>query len=133
MDPPLSLVIHEILPTEILKIIFEEHAMLEWKAPAIDGRVCRLWRRIVLNTPRAWSHLTIRKYRPSRVNELRLWLHRSSTAPLHIDTRAAKWRACRKLYDIFSDHYTRIASLRMRHGSETFFEWRDFPCMQHLD
>src|SRR5258706_5272608 len=75
MDPPLSLVIHEILPTEILKIIFEEHAMLEWKAPTIDGRVCRLWRRIVLNTPRAWAYLTIRKYYAPSVGELRLWLH----------------------------------------------------------
>ncbi len=132
MDPPLSLVIHEILPTEILKIIFEEHAMLEWKAPAIDGRVCRLWRRIVLNTPRAWAHFEIRS-NSVPMDELRLRLQRSSTAPLHIDTREAGLNFCQKLYDLFSDHHTRIASLRTRYGSQSFFEGREFPCMLHLD
>ena len=133
MDPEPSPVIHEILPTEIMEMIFEEHAILDWKAPTIDGRVCRFWRQTVLNTPRAWSHITIRKYHPPSVDELRLWLHRARTAPLHINTRAARIRACQRLYDIFSDHRARISSLRMQYGSETFFEGRDFPCMQHLD
>jgi len=133
MDPESSLVIHETLPTEILEMIFEEHAIQEWRAPTIDGRVCRFWRRIVLNTPRAWAHLTIRKYHPPSVDELRLWLRRASTALLHINTHAVRWRACERLYNVFSDHHTRIASLRTRYGSETFFEGRDFPCLQHLD
>ncbi len=133
MDPVLSLVIHDILPTEILQMIFVEHAILEWKAPTIDGRVCRLWRQIILNTPRAWAYLTIRKYYAPSVGELRLWLHRSSTAPLHIDTREAGRDACQKLFDLFSGHHTRIASLRMQDGSQSFFEGRDFPCMQLLD
>ena len=60
MDPVLSLVIHEILPTKILDMIFEEHARLEWKAPTVDGRVCRLWRQTSLNTPRVWAHFEIR-------------------------------------------------------------------------
>ena len=130
MDPPLPLVIHEILPTEILKMIFEEHAILEWKAPSIDGRVCRLWRRIVLNTPRAWAYLNIRNHSVP-MDEVRLRLQQSSTAPLHIDTRGAGEN--QKLYDLFSYHDTRIASLRAWYGSQSFFEARDFPCMRLLD
>ena len=132
MDPLLSLVIHEILPTEVLEMIFEEHAKLEWEAPTIDGRVCRLWRRIVLNTPRAWAYLEIRNSRVPSMDEVRLRLHRSNTAPLHIDI-PAEHDACDKLYDLFNDHHTRIASLRMRYGSQSFFRKRDFPCMQLLD
>ncbi len=55
------------------------------------------------------------------------------SAPLHIDTRAAGWDACQKLYDLFGDHHTRIASLRTRYGTQSFFEGRDFPCMRLLD
>ncbi len=132
MDPVLSLVIHDILPTEILEMIFEEHAILEWEAPTIDGRVCRLWRQIVLNTPRAWAHIEIRNDSVLSMGQVRLRLHRSSTAPLHINARKAGRDACQKLYDLFSDHHTRIASLQMRFGSPSFFEGRDFPCMRLL-
>jgi hypothetical protein len=133
MEPVLSLVIHEVLPPEILGVIFEEHAILEWEAPTIDGQVCRFWREIVLNTPRVWAYLKIpRGYQPS-MGELRLRLHRSSTAPLHIDIRAEGRVSCQRLYNLFSDHHTRIASLRMRYGDPAFFEGRDFPCMRLLD
>ena len=132
MDPVLSLVIHEILPTEVMEMIFVEHAILEWKAPKIDGRVCRLWRQIVLNTPRAWAHLEIHDD-SMPMGEVPLWLHRSSTAPLHIDTRKARRDTCNKLDNLFSDHHTRIASLRMQYGSQSFFEGREFPSMRLLD
>ena len=133
MGSVLSPVIHDILPTDILEIIFEEHAKLEWKAPTIDGRVCRLWRQIVLNTPRAWARLEIRDYPMPSMGEVRLRLHRSGAAPLHVDTREAGWSACENLYDLLSGHHKRIASLRTRYGSQTFFEGRDFPCIQLLD
>ena len=135
MDPVLSLVIHEIFPTEILEIIFEEHAILEWEAPTIDERVCRLWRRIILSTPRAWAYIRFPKFYAVSISmsDVRLRLHRSSTAPLHVDTRAVGWADCKRLYNLFSDHCTRIASLRMTYGSQTFFEGRDFPCMRLLN
>ena len=132
MDPGLSLAIHEVLPTEILEMIFKEHAMLEWEAPTIDGQVCRVWRRIVLSTPRAWSYFEIRDDPMPSMGEVRMRLHRSSSAPLHIDIRADE-DTCQRFYDLFSDHHTRIASLRMRYGSQSFFERRDFPCMRLLD
>ena len=132
MDPVLSLVIHDVLPTEVLKMIFEEHALLEWEAPTMDGQVCRLWREIILNTPRVWAYFEIRDDSMPSMGEVRLRLHRSSTAPLYIDIRAAQ-DTCQKLYDLFSDHHARIVSLRMRYGSQSFFEGRDFPCIRLLD
>ena len=133
MDPVPSLVIHEIFPTEILEVIFEEHAVLEWEAPTVDGQVCRLWREIILNTPRVWAYFEIRDDSMPSMGEVRMRLHRSRTAPLHIDTRAAGRDTCQRLYDIFSGHHTRIASLRTRYCGQSFFEGRDFPCMQLLD
>ena len=99
----------------------------------IDGQVCRFWREIVLNAPRIWAYLKIHNDSVPSMGEVRLRLHRSSTAPLHIDTRAAGLSACRELYDIFSDHHTRIAFLQTRYSSQSFFEGRDFPCFQLLD
>ena len=139
MDRAPSPVIHEVLPSEVLAMIFEEHAECEWNAPAIDERVCRFWRRIVLNTPRAWRYLEISQHehkKPS-IRELQSWLSRSGTVPLHIrvdidielDMGVDKWT----LYDILSDYHTRIASLRMAFGYPAFFEGREFPCLRLLD
>ena len=130
MDPAQSSVMHEVLPSEIMGAIFEEHAKLEWKAPVIDGQVCRCWRQIVLNTPRAWAYLEIRGKRP-RIEELRTWFHRSGTAPLHI--RVDDGSSTGKLYDLLNDHHTRIASLRMATFDPSFFEQREYPCLQLLD
>jgi len=126
MNPTPSLVIHELLPSEMMGVIFEEHAKLEWMAPAIDGQVCRFWREIVLNTPRAWSYIEIRYGCHPSMGELRLWLRRSGTAPLHIDCHSEI------LYGILSYHHTRIVSLQATNGSKSIFEGRDFPRMQHL-
>ena len=129
MDPALSSVMHEALPSEIIGVIFEEHAKLEWKAPVIDGQVCRCWRRIVLNTPRAWAYLEIRDKQP-RIEELRTWFHQSGTAPLHIRVDDGNTR---ELYDLLDDHHARIASLRMAACDPSFLEHREFPCLRLLD
>ena len=139
MDPASPLLIHEVLPSEILAMVFENHAKLEWRAPAIDGRVCRLWRQIVLNAPRAWAYLEICNYRrrgPSKSNLL-LWLDRSCTAPLHIrveETFLFGWSINdSRLYCLLFDYHARIASLRMGLVDLAFFEGRDFPRMRLLD
>ncbi len=113
-------------------MIFEEHAILEWEAPTVDGRVCRFWRQIILNTPRAWAHFEIRDNSIPSMDEVRLRLHRSNPAPLHIDIQAGR-DACYSLHDLFSENHTRIAYLRMQYGSQSFFDGRDFPCMRLLD
>ena len=130
MDLGQLLVIHEVLSSDILVMIFEEHAKSEWRAPIIDGRVCRIWRQIVLNAPRAWSYLEIRHDRRPSTVELRSWLQRSGAAPLHI--RAARDFMMHEFFDLLSTHHTRIASLRMSFGSHSFFEGRDFPRLQLL-
>jgi hypothetical protein len=137
MSPTRPFVIHELLPNEIMGVIFEEHTKLEWRAPTIDGRVCRLWRQIVLNTPRAWIYLEISDGGPPRTTELAEWLHRSGSAPLYIRIRA------RYTFDVYLDrlpwqdllygHCTRIASLRLPANRLLFFDRREFPCLRLLE
>jgi hypothetical protein len=136
MDPTRRLVIHELLPSEIMGGIFEEHAKLEWRAPTIDGRVCRIWRQIVLNTPRAWIYLDISAEEPPGEKELREWLNRSGSAPLYIRFRQKfvyHIRYGQKLHDMLSGCHTRIASLRMPVGDLYFFHRRKFPCLRLLE
>jgi hypothetical protein len=114
-------------------MIFEEHAKLEWRAPAIDGRVCRLWREIILKTPRAWAYLEIFHTKPPSFSGLRSWLDRSHTAPLHIRVnRNFILDHYMTVYDLLRDYHTRIASLRMGLGCSSFFEERHFPSMRLL-
>ncbi|SRR5258706_3251772 len=77
--------INEMLPTEVLSLVFEKHTLLHWNAPVVDGLVCHLWSQIILHTPGAWSHIIVRKVRigPS-VEALRLWLDRAKSSPLHL-------------------------------------------------
>ena len=136
---------HEVLPNEIMGAIFTEHAKLEWRAPAIDGRVCRIWRQIVLNTPRAWSYLEISHDELPRIRDLRSWLDRSGIAPLYIRVIAPLYiRVNRmltsdeylyepKLYNLLVDYHKRIASLRLPWVDSSFFEGRGFPSLQLLD
>jgi hypothetical protein len=138
MNPTRRLLIHELLPSEIMGVIFEEHAELEWKAPAIDGRVCRIWRQIVLNTPRAWIYLVISTEDPPGTTELREWVNRSGSAPLHIRIHETMFnldyhKYAQSLHGLLRSYHTRIASLRLPLGHPSFFDMRDFPCLRLLD
>ena len=128
--------INNILPVEMLVLIFEEHAKQEWRAPTIDGRVCSLWRQIILNAPRAWAYLEIYGNNRPSIVELRSWLRRSAAAPLHIrvssDFTFDKHTNTPTLYDLLCEHHARIASLRMGEGKHTFLAGKDFPSMRHL-
>ena len=118
-------------------MVFEDHAKLEWRAPAIDGLVCRRWRQIVLDTSRAWAYLEICNGERPNISDLLLWLDRSRHAPLHIRVGVNftfdSSTKDKTLYSILSDYHIRIASLRMRLGEFSFFERRDFPCMRLLE
>ena len=139
MNSQAPLLIHEVLPDELMAIIFEKHAKLEWRAPAIDGRVCRLWRQIILDTPRVWAYpeMSSRFCERLGISDLLLWLDRSRTAPLHIsideDFNLSNNMNNRTFYQVLRDYHTRIASLRILADRTSFFDGRDFPCMQHLD
>ena len=119
--------INEALPAEVFSIIFEEHAKLEWRAPVIDGLVCRQWRRTILRSPRAWAHLEIGSGFESAPLELRQrWLGRSGTAPLHI---RLPW----SVGGILDQHYKRIKSLTVCHTSaRALLENRSFPILESL-
>ena len=131
--------INDILPVEILLLIFEEHAKLEWRAPMIDGEVCRLWRQMILNAPRVWGYLEINENNRDSIDELRLWSRRSGSAPLHIHVSGDSpfsWDIpvlTPLVYNILCEHHARIASLRMSVGKLSFFEGRDFPSLRHLN
>ena len=129
--------INGILPVEVLVLIFEEHARLDWKAPAIDGQVCSLWRQIILNAPRAWAYLEIYANNRPSIVELRSWLRRSAAAPLHIrvssDFPFDEHMNTTTLYDLLCEHHARIASLRMGEGEHSFFAGKDFPSLRHLN
>ena len=131
-----SLLIHEVLPSEIMVIIFEEHAKLEWFAPVIDGRVCRVWRQIILHAPRAWTYIEIAWSRTLRISDLLPWLDRSRTAPLHITVSDNLILSNRTNYQTLNqllfEYHARIASLQMHTSNRCFSEGPDFPCMQHL-
>jgi hypothetical protein len=132
-------VIHEVLPTEVLATIFEEHAKCEWHAPAIDARVCRVWRKIVLNTPRAWGSLEILHHQPKgpSIRQLQPWLDRSGAVPLNIrvgiDIEFENGAKGRALYNLLSEYHMRIGSLRMASSSQYLFKGREFPCLRLLD
>ena len=73
---------HEVhindLPVEVLGIVIEEHALLEWRAPIIDGAVARHWRAAALFCPRVWSHIVLEDYNMGEAG-MRLWLERAGT------------------------------------------------------
>ena len=134
MSSTRPLVIHELLPSEIMGVLFEEHAKLEWRAPAIDGQVCRIWRQIVLNTPRAWMYIEISDEGVPTIQELREWLSRSGSAPLYIRVNTFGERLDeRTLYGLLRGYHTRIASLRLLSGDPSFFDRRDFPCLRRIE
>jgi hypothetical protein len=135
---PTQPVIHKVLPNEMMGVIFEEHTKLEWRAPVVDGRVCRTWRQIILNTPRAWIYLEISAGDPPETTELREWLNRSGSAPLYIRVNKTTFTLdyhlyVRSLHDLLSGYHTRIVSLRLPLGEASFFERREFPSLQLLE
>ena len=120
--------INEALPEDVFGVIFEEHAKLEWRAPIIDGQVCRQWRQTILHSPRAWAYLEIGHNFESAPSELSHWLDRSGSVPLHIQaitlTQGAK--------GVLGQHSKRIESIALRSYHHDFLEKRSFPILQSL-
>ena len=128
---PVTPCINDALPEEVLGVIFEEHAKLEWDAPVIDGQVCRQWQQTILRSPRAWMHLDIAKIYESSPSKLHQWLDRSRSVPLHI--KATK--CIQGVEEVLDRHHKRIKSIKMS-GYPTNFallENRSFPLLQSLD
>ena len=119
---------NEVLPGEVFGIIFEEHAKLEWKAPLIDGQVCRQWSQTILRSPRAWAHLRISHKFKSAPSKLHQWLDRSGSTPLHI--QGFRWT--QGVEEVLNQHCKRIQSISLYGHSLPFLENRSFPILQSL-
>ena len=126
---PVALCINEALPEELLGVIFEEHAKLEWRAPVIDGQVCHQWRQTILRSPRAWSHLRIVQNFASAPSKLHQWLDRSSSVSLHIQLMG--W--IQGAEEALDPHCKRIKSITLWGGFFTFLKRQSFPVLQSLD
>ncbi|KIM28508.1 hypothetical protein M408DRAFT_23566 [Serendipita vermifera MAFF 305830] len=71
-----------ILPLDVLSLIFEICGRWDWiDAVRISG-VCRVWRQCVLSTPRAWAFLSLINGR--NYPDIRRYLTLSACLPLHI-------------------------------------------------
>ena len=125
---PVACCINEVLPEEVLGVIFEEHAKLEWRALVIDGQVCHQWRQTILRSPRAWAHLKIGRKFASAPSKLRQWLDRSGSVPLHIQVTDLIW----DVEGILSQHCERIESIALRNYDHGFLGNRSFPILQSL-
>lgn len=64
------------LPIEVLGIVIEAHALIEWRAPIIDSAVAWHWRTAALSCPRVWSHIFLEDDTMSEAG-IRLWLERA--------------------------------------------------------
>ena len=125
---PVSPCINEALPEEVFGVIFEEHAKLEWRAPLIDGQVCRQWRQTILRSPRAWAHPKIGQKTISAPSKLHQWLDRSGSVPLHI--QVINWT--RGAEEILDHHRKRIESISLYDHRLPFLENRSFPILRSL-
>ena len=125
---PVTPCINEALPQEVFGVIFEEHAKLEWKAPLIDGQVCRQWRQTILCSPCAWTHLRIVQNFALAPSKLHQWLDRSGSAPLHI--QAINWT--HGVEKVLNQYCKRIQTLALRRHHVAFLESRSFPILQSL-
>jgi hypothetical protein len=124
--------INQVLHSDILGIIFEEHSKLDWRAPAIDGQVCCFWRQTVIGHPRAWSYVEIGDNSHPTASDLRLWLSRSGAAPLYIDIQKDD-RDTVMLVDLLRDHTIRIKSFRLFLAPFSFFDSQAFPQLEDLN
>ena len=113
---------------ELFGVIFEEHAKLEWRAPVIDGQVCRRWRQTILRSPRAWSHLKIVRNFALGSSKLPQWLDRSGSVPLHV--QLMEWvQGAEKVLD---PHCKRIKSMESPGYFFSLLKNRSFPILQSL-
>jgi hypothetical protein len=127
---PLTHGINEALPEEVLGVIFEEHAKLEWNAPVIDGQVCRQWQQTILRSPRAWAHLEIVENFRSAPSKLHQWLDRSGSVPLHIEAI----NCIPGEEEAVDQHHKRIESIELSRRSRILAEFENwsFPILQSL-
>ncbi|KAL5525368.1 hypothetical protein ACEPAF_9238 [Sanghuangporus sanghuang] len=128
-----------ILPSELIEKIFSEclpdiTSFKACDAPLLLTHVCHTWRSIAEDNPRLWSHIAIPCWTkcPSNVYELtRLWVSRTSNAPLDIDillyNEDAQALASSKEAENLDDLTNRLLALLVPHRSQIQSLWGVFP------
>ncbi|KIM30846.1 hypothetical protein M408DRAFT_21669 [Serendipita vermifera MAFF 305830] len=116
------------VPADVLSLVFIEVCQEDWKAPKVLGIVCRHWREVLLNTPRAWAciHIGPRStYVP--LNILSLWLSRCGACKLH-----ASFSTSTKadMAEVVCRHGANLQCLSLFHHFHCLRH--DFPQLQEL-
>jgi hypothetical protein len=108
------------LTFDVLSMIFEWCAAVEWDSPLRIAAVSRTWRSIVLDTPRAWAFPDVSSYK----NNVNLFFERSRQRPLHVSLPSSRG------WDLTSITH-RIHCLSFRYVSAPY-ETLVFPNVQRL-
>jgi hypothetical protein len=96
------------IPYDILSLIFLQTCQADFKAPFTLGAVCTVWRRSLLETPRAWTFVQIQHLK--NLDTIQVVLNRSVPYPLYID---APSKSHARLTLALEGHTERIECLRM--------------------
>jgi len=110
------------LTFDALSVVFDWCADIEWDSAVRIAAVCRTWRSIVLDTPRAWSFADLSSEISDK--EIKMFFERSRERPLHVHLRGP-W-----LFDLTSVAH-RVQSLALDSISP-YLKPRVFPNLQRL-
>lgn len=125
------------LPVEILSEIFVHCRTVSWLAPVKISEVCRLWRQVVLSTPRAWTSIHFRvELGPANMQcYLSTFIKRSNPHLLHLRVPGdSNWTYFSpNLYSsTISEHFNRIFCLYLP-GNEIMISGVRLPKLTHLN
>ena len=109
------------LPIELLAAIFEEHSVLELRAPFIDSQVCHRWHETTQLWPRVWSYITMRSTTEHNIpiDQFQTILERSGDSPLHINLEYPDFALERRISAMLLFQHlmiTRIRTLLLKGG-----------------
>ncbi|KAF9533941.1 hypothetical protein CPB83DRAFT_416547 [Crepidotus variabilis] len=82
--------IYEVLPVELLVVIFEHFVtfsppkLLVGSSPTRLCLVCRQWRDVAINCPKLWRAIGLTSTQLQRLSYLNVWLQRSKQLPLAV-------------------------------------------------
>jgi hypothetical protein len=76
------------IPADVLSLLFIQACQDDWKAPLVLGAVCRRWRNVLIDTPRAWASIQITpSCRLPHHELLDLWLSRCGALKIDVSLR----------------------------------------------
>ncbi|KAH7927681.1 hypothetical protein BV22DRAFT_1031581 [Leucogyrophana mollusca] len=111
------------LPPELLIEIFVICSSVgDWRAPLVLSRVCRLWRALVITSPRSWQLISVHElHRPlsSIRSQAELWISRAATLPCELDIELSDVERLLPVMSCFLPHISRWNECTITAGSRT--------------